>query len=82
VRKAIPFEAVRRLLKDLGFTERQGKDSRHVFEHESGTLFLFRPYHASEQVSPADLLSLQVHLDMGGLFERNAFEEWQHETAV
>jgi hypothetical protein len=82
VKKTIPFEAVRRLLTELGFKEDQVRDSHYAFRHESGALFLFRLYAPSDPISAGDLTSLRFHLDARRLLEQDAFEEWIQGVAV
>lgn len=71
----IQFDELRRLLRDLGFSEsREAAGWR--FEHPaSGTFFLFRPYSLVDKVSMPDLVSTRMHLDWRGLLSGAAFDD-------
>ena len=74
----VPFTLLRRILRDLNFTEsREEKGWR--FEHpESETVFLFRPYQPDEKVTVQDLVTTRTHLEWRGLLSAEAFENLLH----
>lgn len=78
----VQFEAVRRLLLEMGFTEKPAREGPFVFRHDSGALFIYKPYKPSDAISGTDLVSLEFHLDAWGFLERDAFKEWCRSVAV
>lgn len=76
----IPFAQLRRLLRDLNFTEAR-KDKGWRFDHpESETVFLFRPYRPDEKVTVQDLITTRTHLEWRGLLSEEAFENLLNKT--
>jgi hypothetical protein len=72
---SINFGQLRRLLLDLDFTETR-TDTSWRFEHRaSGTVFLFRPYAADDNVTVQDLASTRTHLDWRGMLSGNVFDD-------
>jgi hypothetical protein len=71
----LPFAKLRRLLLDLGFTER-GIDGRYLgFTHAaSGCFFTFPLYGPQERVSNTDLAGVRSELDLRGLLSEEAFD--------
>lgn len=77
----VPFEAMRKLLLDLGFVEKAILSTpvthvpAFVFGHkESGAVFMFRTYKPEERVSKMDLLGVCRQLDWRGLLSEDAFD--------
>jgi hypothetical protein len=71
----VSFEQLRQLLVGLDFTAVR-KDKGWRFEHaDSDTVFLFRPYQASETVNAADLATVRTHLEWRGLLSPDAFAD-------
>jgi hypothetical protein len=77
----VPFSALRKLLRKLGFVEKAMAGTRvtHVpaivFGHaESGTVFMFRTYRPEERVSNYDLAGVRFQLDWCGLLSEEAFD--------
>ena len=72
---SVPFAQFRRLLLDLQFQEAH-TDASWRFEHPtSGTVFLFRPYAADDNVNVQDLAATRTHLDWRGLLSGNLFDD-------
>jgi hypothetical protein len=72
---SVSFAQLRRLLVDLHFNESR-TDSYWRFEHTpSETVFVFRPYASSDNVTVQDLASTRTHLDWRGLLSANAFDD-------
>jgi hypothetical protein len=72
---SIRFAQLRRMLLDLQFSETRC-DAYWRFEHPaSGTVFVFRPYSASEHVTAQDLAATRQHLDWRGLLPAGAFDD-------
>jgi hypothetical protein len=72
---SVRFDQLRRLLRDLHFTEVRADDCRR-FEHpESGTVFVFRPYAPNDFVSMQDISSTRTHLEWRGLLSGVAFDD-------
>jgi hypothetical protein len=71
----VSFAQLRRLLRDLRFTETR-TDTYWRFEHrESGTVFVFRPYSAIENVTMQDIATTREHLEWRGLLSGNVFDD-------
>jgi predicted RNA binding protein YcfA (HicA-like mRNA interferase family) len=74
--KPVPFATLHRLLHHLGFVQTPVEGTHVVFEHKkSGTLVLFRPHGAEEQVDRMTLAALRRTLDENGFVERDDSEE-------
>jgi hypothetical protein len=72
---SVSFAQLRRLLRDLHFTETR-TDSFWRFEHPaSDTVLLFRPYASDDNVTVPDLASTRTHLDWRGLLSAHAFDD-------
>jgi hypothetical protein len=70
-----PFAKLRRLLLDLGFSERVIDGKYLGFTHaEPGWFFAFPLYGPHERVSNTDLLGVRSQLDWRGLLSEEAFE--------
>jgi hypothetical protein len=79
---SITFAQLRRLLRELHFSEtRQAKGWRFE-EPESETIFLFRPYKPSEKLSGADLLTTRTQLEWRGLLNAGVFEDLLTKTSA
>jgi hypothetical protein len=71
----LPFAKLRRLLLDLGFTERVIDGKYFGFTHaESGCFFAFPLYDPQERVSNSDLVGVRSQLDWRGLLGEEAFD--------
>ena len=71
----LPFLALRRLLLDLGFEEKEGSAPHIVFEHDaSDTVLILRTYQPQEQVSWPDLITVRKQLDERGLLASDSFD--------
>jgi hypothetical protein len=74
-RNNLPFAKLRRLLLDLGFSERMIDDKYLGFTHaESGCFFAFPLYRPHERVSNTDLVGVRSQLDWRGLLSEEAFD--------
>ena len=72
----LPFSRLRELLLNLDFAEKSETAARKVFEHrESETVFLFRNYKFTENISLADLFSVRKQLDERGILPANSFDQ-------
>jgi hypothetical protein len=72
---SVRFAELRRMLVDLQFTETHS-DTYWRFEHPaSGTVFVFRPYGATERVTAQDIAATRQHLDWRGLLKARAFDD-------
>jgi hypothetical protein len=72
---SVRFAQLRRMLVDLEFTETRSDTYWH-FEHPaSGTVFVFRPYSATEHITAQDLAATRQHLDWRGLLPTHAFDD-------
>ena len=70
-----PFAKLRRLLLDLGFTERVIDGKYLGFTHAaSGCFFSFPLYRPQERVSNTDLAGVRWELDWRGLLSQEAFD--------
>jgi predicted RNA binding protein YcfA (HicA-like mRNA interferase family) len=79
---AIPFAALQRVLKELGFVETRVPGSHVVFEHPAtATVLLFRTYRPRDQVSAADLVSARKLLDERGVVDGAALDELLHQPS-
>jgi hypothetical protein len=71
----LPFAKLRRLLLDLGFTERVIDGKYRGFTHaESDCFFAFPLYGPQERVSNTDLAGVRSQLDLRGLLSEEAFD--------
>ena len=71
----LPFAKLRRLLLDLGFSERVIDGKYLGFTHaESGCFFAFPLYRPQERVSNTDLVGVRSQLDWRGLLREEAFD--------
>jgi hypothetical protein len=71
----LPFAKLRRLLLDLGFSERVIDDKYRGFTHaESGCFFAFPLYQPQERVSNTDRIGVRSELDLRGLLSEEAFD--------
>jgi len=71
----IPFDCLRKVLLDLGFTEAVVPGPYLLFEHSaSGTLLPYRAYHPGEMVSWADRTMTRRLLDERGLLAEKELE--------
>ena len=72
---SVSFAQLRRLLLDLGFAELR-HNAHWRFEHpESGTVFVFRPYTAGDQVAMPDIETTRQHLEWRGLLSGDMFDD-------
>jgi hypothetical protein len=72
---SVNFAQLRQLLLDLHFTESR-TDSSWRFEHSpTETVFLFRPYAPTDNVTVQDLAATRTHLDWRGLLPVGSFED-------
>lgn len=65
---AIPFAELRRLLRTLGYVEKN-TDQAHVFHRAQADLLMFRRYRDQESVDANDLVSTRKFLELWGLME-------------
>jgi hypothetical protein len=73
---SVGFDQLRRLLLDLHFTESR-TDAHWRFEHaESDTVFVFRPYSLTDNVTMQDIAATRTHLDWRGLLSGEAFDDF------
>jgi hypothetical protein len=79
---SITFAQLRRLLRELHFTEIRQEKGWRFEEPESEAIFLFRPYRPDEKLSGADLMTTRTHLEWRGLLNAGAFEELLNKTPV
>lgn len=71
----LPFAMLRRLLLDLGFTERVLDGKYLGFTHAaSGCFFALPLYDPQERVSNTDLAGVRSELDLRGLLSEEAFD--------
>jgi hypothetical protein len=71
----IPFAKLRRLLLDLGFSERVIEGKYLGFKHaKSGCFFAFPLYDPQERVSTTDLVGVRSQLDLRGVLSEEAFD--------
>jgi hypothetical protein len=81
--QVVPFAALQRVLKGLGFVKTLVPGSHVVFEHApSDTVFGFRLYKPREKVSVGDLLGVRKILDERGVVERDTFDEMLRQPAT
>jgi hypothetical protein len=70
----VTFAELRQLLLDMGFRE-VSRPEAIAFRHQpSDTLFVFRPYRASDPVASYNLLEVKDMLDARGLMSAETFE--------
>jgi hypothetical protein len=71
----VPYDRLRALLLDLGFTER-AVDEKFVSYHHapSDCDFVFRRYRPRQKVSNADVAGVRSQLDLRGLLSEEAFD--------
>jgi hypothetical protein len=71
----LPFAKLRRLLLDLGFTERVIDGKYLGFSlAPSKCFFAFRMYRPQDNVTNTDLLGVRSQLDWRGLLNEQAFD--------
>jgi hypothetical protein len=71
----IPYDRLRAMLLDLGFTERVVDDKFIGFHHApSDCQFVFRRYRPRQKVSNADVAGVRSQLDWRGLLSEEAFD--------
>jgi hypothetical protein len=71
----LPFAKLRRLLLNLGFSERVIDGKYLGFTHAaSGCFFAFRLYRPQERVSNTDLIGVRSELAWRGLLSEEAFD--------
>lgn len=76
----VAYGQLRSILTGLGFQETRSP-KRVCLEHgESDTVFLFRPYQASDLVTPAEVVIVRKMLDEKGLLEAETFETMLHKA--
>jgi hypothetical protein len=69
------FAQLRRILEQMGFTERRDSEG-WCFEHpSSNTVFLFRHYRSTDRVYEHDLFLVRSQLNGRGLMTEEAFNE-------
>lgn len=81
-RSEVPFERLRQVLSDLGFTHsKRGKF--WLFEHApSKTVLTYRPYRSRERLTQKDLHVTRQDLDWHGLMAPEAFDDVLHRATA
>jgi hypothetical protein len=79
--KIIHFAELQRLLKDLGFSQKQS-ETAWVFRHPKEGLLAFRLYKGEEPVDAGDLLSTRKFLDLRGLLDSEDFDALLQQTST
>jgi hypothetical protein len=71
----VRFAQLQKFLEHMGFSADRDQQGWR-FEHpSSGTVFLFRPYRATDRVYEHDLLLVRSQLNGRGLMTEEAFNE-------
>jgi hypothetical protein len=79
----VPFDRLRKILRDLGFTETAIAGPYLYFEHPpSDTILVYHNYRPTEEVSWADEVKTRKFLDLKGLLEADDFDALLHKEPV
>jgi hypothetical protein len=72
---SVRFAQLQKFLEQMGFSKARDQQGWRFEHRSSNTVFLFRPYRATDRVYEHDLLLVRSQLEGRGLITEDAFNE-------
>jgi hypothetical protein len=71
----VRFAQLRAFFDGMGFCAKREKEGWRIEHAATGTVFIFRPYRASDLVYAPDLFLIRSQLDARGMVAQESFDE-------
>ncbi|HVA48674.1 MAG TPA: hypothetical protein VNH11_20080 [Pirellulales bacterium] len=71
----IRFAQLRAFFEGMGFSATRERKGWRIEHSPTGTVFIFRPYRATDLVYAPDLLLIRSQLDARGMVPQESFDE-------